>query len=57
MEFFKIAVGQKFKFNNEEYVKIKEVKVNCCKVKENCEIINTGEKRILKPLDKVETLS
>lgn len=57
MEFFKVKVGQGFKFNNEEYIKIQEVKVNCCKVKENCQIVNTGEKRVLKPLDNVETLS
>lgn len=56
MKFHELAVGEKFKFNNREYVKIPEVKVSCCKVKHNCEIIDNNEKVVLKPLDEVEKI-
>lgn len=57
MKFHEIAVGDKFKANNQEYVKIPEVRISCCKIKENCEIIASGEKRVLKPLDEVEKIN
>lgn len=56
MKFHELEVGQKFTFNNQEYVKIPEVKVSCCKVKHNCEITQTNEKVVLKPLDEVEKI-
>lgn len=56
MKFNEVAVGEKFKFNNVEYTKIPEVRVSCCKVKENCQEIVTGNKVVLKPLDEVEKL-
>lgn len=56
MKFHELAVGEKFKFNNQEYVKVQEVKASCCKVKYNCELIQTNEKIALKPLDEVEKI-
>lgn len=54
MKFHELAVGEKFKFNNQEYLKTPEIKSNCCRVKENCEIVSTGQKAVVKPLDEVE---
>lgn len=54
MKFHEVAVGEKFIFNNQEYVKTPEMRVSCCKVKDNCQIITTGQKVTLKPLDEVE---
>lgn len=57
MKFYELPNGTRFKFNNQEYVKIKEVKLNCCKVKENAQLIETGEKKVLKALDEVEKIA
>lgn len=57
MKFHELAVGSKFKFNNEEFRKIPEVRASCCKIKENCENIATGKKSVLKPLDDVEQIN
>ena len=56
MKFHELTVGEKFKFNNREYVKIPEVKASCCKVKHNCEIVSTNAKVVLKPLVEVEKI-
>ena len=56
MKFHELAVGDKFKFNNQEYVKLPEVKASCCKVKHNCENTNGGAKAALQPLDEVEKI-
>lgn len=56
MKFHELAVGEKFKYNNKEYLKLQEVKASCCTVKHNCEIIETNEKAVLKPLDEVEKI-
>ncbi len=57
MKFYELAVGARFKFNNQEYVKLKEVKINCCKVRENAQLLETGEKKVLKALDEVEKIA
>lgn len=57
MKFHEIAVGEKFKFNNEEYLKVPEIKVSCCKVQENCQLVASGAKTVLKPMDEVEKLN
>lgn len=57
MKFHELAVGEQFKFNNQEFTKIPEQRVSCCKIKHNCENISTGEKVVLKPLDDVEKIS
>lgn len=56
MKFHELAVGEKFKFNNEEYVKIPEIRISCCKVKENCQTTVSQTKAVLKPLDEVEKI-
>lgn len=55
MRFHDVKVGEKFKFNNEEYTKVPEVKISCCKIKHNCEKTD-GSKVVLKPLDDVEKI-
>lgn len=54
MKFHELAVGETFRFNNQEYAKIPEVRVSCCKIKENCQLVGSGEKAVLKPLDEVD---
>lgn len=54
MKFNELAVGENFKFNNSLYKKIQDVKVSCCKIKANCEDLNTREQILVKPLDEVE---
>lgn len=54
MKFHELAVGEKFKFNNIEFVKVPEERISCCKVKCNCQNCSTGDKIVLKPLDEVE---
>lgn len=56
MKFHEVAVGDKFKHNNTEYVKIPEARVSCCKIQHNCEATATGAKVALKPLDEVEKI-
>jgi len=57
MRFHELAVGDRFTFNNKEYVKIEEVRISCCKVKENCREATTNATAVLKPADNVEKLS
>jgi hypothetical protein len=56
MKFFEVSVGQKFRFNNQEYIKIPEIKVSCCKVQHNAELTGSAEKVVLKPMDEVEVV-
>ena len=57
MKFYQLAVGDRFKFNNQEYIKVQEVTANCCKIKENCKVSGSGERAVLKPLDEIEKVS
>jgi len=57
MKFHELAVGDTFRFNNQEYIKTHEVRLNCCKIKENCQIVSSGAKAVLKPLDEVEKVN
>lgn len=54
MKFHELPVGERFTFNNKEYVKIEEVRISCCKIKENCREVLTGNTFVLKPMDEVE---
>ena len=56
MKFHEVAVGEIFKFNNQEYVKIPEVRISCCKIQQNAELLGSAEKVVLKPLDEVEKI-
>lgn len=57
MKFHELAVGDKFKMNNQEYEKIPEIKVSCCKIKENARSIANGATAVIKPLDEVEKIN
>jgi|688.fasta_scaffold00762_51 hypothetical protein len=57
MKFHELAVGEKFKMNNLEYQKIPEVKLSCCKIKENAQSSSDGSKIVVKPLDEVERIA
>ena len=57
MKFHEIGVGEKFKMNNMEYTKIPEVKLSCCKIKENAQSVTSGTKIVVKPLDDVERIA
>jgi hypothetical protein len=54
MRFHELAVGDKFKFQDQEYVKIPEIKVSCCKIKENAQCVANSAKSVIKPMDEVE---
>jgi len=54
MKFHELAVGEYFKFNNQEFLKVPEERISCCKVKCNCQNTSTSERVVLKPLDEVE---
>jgi hypothetical protein len=54
MKFHELAVGEKFKFNNQEYVKIPEIKLSCCKIKENAQVVANSAKAVIKPMEEVE---
>lgn len=56
MKFNELSIDDKFKFNNSIYKRIPDIKASCCKIKANCENINTKEQILIKPLDEVEKL-
>ncbi len=56
MKFHELAVGERFRFNNQEYTKVPEVRVSCCKVGHNCQLVGSEEKAVLKPLDEVDRI-
>lgn len=57
MKFHELAVGEKFKMNNLEYQKIPEIKLSCCKIKENAQSVSDGGKIVVKPMDEVERIA
>ena len=56
MKFHQLKTGDRFKFNNQEYVKINEVIKSCCKVLHNCQTVSDSQKKALRPMDEVEKL-
>ena len=56
MKFNQLSVGDKFLHNGMEYEKIPEIRLSCCKVKENCRILSDGRTTVLKPLDEVSKI-
>ena len=56
MKFHELAVGDSFLYNNNQYVKVQEVKLNCCKVKYNC-TSTTGSQEARQPMDEVEKVN
>ena len=56
MKFHELAVGDNFTYANNQYVKVQEVKLNCCKVKYNCSA-NSGGQEVREPMDEVEKVN
>jgi hypothetical protein len=56
MKFHELAVGEKFRINNEEYEKIPEVRISCCKIKENAKSVTTGQTQVFAPLDEIDKI-
>ena len=54
MKFHELSVGEKFKFNIQEFTKVPEERISCCKIKFNCQNCGTGDRVVLNPLDDVE---
>ena len=55
MKFSELTVGQKFKFNNEEYIKTEPTKVSCCKTLNSVKVQN-NEKVMIRPMSDVEAI-
>jgi hypothetical protein len=56
MKFHELAVGERFRINNEEYEKIPEVRISCCKIKENAKSATSGQTTVFAPLDEVDKI-
>lgn len=54
MKFHELAVGDRFRVGNQEFEKIPEVRVSCCKIKENAKSIVSGNTEVFAPLDEVD---
>jgi hypothetical protein len=57
MKFHELSVNDRFVFNGKEYIKIPEVKVSCCKIRENCKDNSSGTTAVLRPNDEVEKVA
>lgn len=54
MKFFELKIGDQFKVGDDSYVKVKEEKLTCCKVKLNAKKVGSPEEDIvIKPLQDV----
>lgn len=51
-----IAVGQDFKVNNQEFTKINDIRVNCCKVL-NCHVKDDVNNKTFFPNNTVVTIN
>lgn len=57
MKFFELAVGDHFRYNTMEYVKVKEERISCCKVGKNAVLYgSTNSSEVVKPLEEVEKI-
>ena len=52
-QFYALAKQDPFTFNGERYIKIKEERVSCCKIKHNALNIDTNEKFAIQPKQEV----
>ena len=54
MKFFELAIGDRFTIDEDEYVKVKEEKLTCCKIKLNAKKMTNGvHDVVIKPLQDV----
>jgi hypothetical protein len=56
-KFVDIAIGTKFKFDNKEYIKIKDQRVTCCKVFNATLPDDPNQKFFIVPISEVEVIS
>jgi hypothetical protein len=56
MRFVDLQIDTKFKLDNQEYIKIPEERISCCKVL-NAKIISTNEKVQIVPITEVEVIN
>ena len=57
MFFHELKVGDKFISNNVEFIKVKEQKISCCKIKCNAKKTEDQTDAIFKPKDTVEKVA
>lgn len=57
MQFHELAVGDKFQFQDNEYEKVPEVRISCCKVKCNAKLLKDGSEVVLGPKESVEKIN
>jgi hypothetical protein len=59
MKFYEIPLDVKFRVlaTNEEYKKIKEERITCCKVKHNAIKLSNNEHVVIKPMEQVEVIN
>lgn len=53
MKFHEVAVGDKFMYNNKVYIKVPELRISCCKIGHNCQVVGTEEKIVIQPMEEV----
>jgi hypothetical protein len=57
MKFFELAIGDKFKYEDIIYIKVKEERISCCKVGKNAIIYGDDSSSVvIKPLSDVEKI-
>lgn len=56
MQFFQLKVGDKFKYNNVEYQKVKDVKLTCCKLKRNAINLSNNADAVIAPKQEVQKI-
>lgn len=54
--FVDIAVGTKFMYENNTYVKIKDERINCCKVNNAALASDLNQKRMIIPVTDVQVV-
>lgn len=57
MQFHELAVGDKFKFQNNEYEKVPEVRISCCKIKCNAKSLPDGSEVVIHPKETIEKIN
>lgn len=56
MRFVDLQIDSKFKLDNQEYIKIQDERISCCKVL-NAKLVSTNEKVQITPITEVEVIS
>lgn len=54
--FHELQVGQRFIYNNNEYLKVTEVRVTCCKIESNAVKLKNNEKILFEYKAEVESI-